>query len=31
MDILSIIGLVLAVNAVLLGAVLRGAGIMALI
>ncbi len=31
MDILSIIGLVLAVNAVLVGAVLRGAGIMALI
>ena len=31
MDILSIIGLVLAANAVLLGAVLRGAGIMALI
>ncbi len=31
MDILSIIGLVLAANAVLLGAVLRGAGLMALI
>ena len=31
MDILSIIGLVLAVNAVLLGAVLRGAGLAALI
>ena len=31
MDILSIVGLVLAANAVLLGAVLRGAGLMALI
>ena len=31
MDILSIVGLVLAVNAVLLGAVLRGAGLAALI
>ena len=31
MDILSIIGLVLAVNAVLVGALLRGAGIMALV
>ncbi|MGH8202217.1 MAG: flagellar motor protein, partial [Steroidobacteraceae bacterium] len=31
MDILSIVGLVLAVNAVLLGAVLRGAGVMALV
>jgi chemotaxis protein MotA len=31
MDILSIVGLVLAANAVLLGAVLRGAGLMALV
>jgi chemotaxis protein MotA len=31
MDILSIVGLVLAANAVLLGAILRGAGIMALV
>lgn len=31
MDILSIIGMVLAVNAVLVGAMLRGAGVMALI
>jgi chemotaxis protein MotA len=31
MDILSIVGLVLAANAVLLGAVLRGAGLMALL
>ncbi len=31
MDILSIVGLVLALNAILLGAVLKGAGIMALV
>ena len=31
MDILSIIGLVLALNAVLVGAVLKGAGLMALV
>jgi chemotaxis protein MotA len=31
MDILSIVGLVLAANAVLLGAILRGAGLMALV
>ncbi len=31
MDILSIVGLVLALNAILVGAVLKGAGIMALV
>ena len=31
MDILSIIGLVLALNAILVGAVLKGAGLMALV
>ena len=31
MDILSILGLVLALNAILVGAVLKGAGIMAVV
>jgi chemotaxis protein MotA len=31
LDILSIIGLVLALNAILIGAVLKGAGLMALV
>ena len=31
MDILSIVGLVLALNAILVGAVLKGAGLMALV
>ena len=31
MDILSILGLVLALNAILVGAVLKGAGVMALV